>query len=213
LIVVCLIELGCGLIKITPHLIESIERLEQVLFKFNPYHDSGGRFASGSGSGAHMAPDTGGGSGGVGRGKDPWEKDPEGWDHSVVSSSATAPIDAFKEAVKNSAPGVKMTISKSRTDSGYIVRSVTLEPKEGGFFSTAIWSKRPNIGGKWEHIFQQQDISLPESARGKGIGGKMMAALVAGYKRVGVTNVPVHMDTNPSFWDHMRQKYPGVFSG
>jgi len=32
--------------------------------KFNPYHDSEGRFTTGSGSGAHLAPDTGGGTGG-----------------------------------------------------------------------------------------------------------------------------------------------------
>jgi len=41
---------------------ETAETLRGI--KFNPYHDSEGRFSTGSGSGAHMAPDTGGGTGG-----------------------------------------------------------------------------------------------------------------------------------------------------
>jgi len=36
----------------------------ELLEKFNPHHGSDGRFSSGSGGGAHMAPDTGGGAGG-----------------------------------------------------------------------------------------------------------------------------------------------------
>jgi len=47
------------------------DSVEVILFnktksfeKFNPYHGPDGRFSSGSGSGAHMAPDTGGGAGG-----------------------------------------------------------------------------------------------------------------------------------------------------
>jgi hypothetical protein len=38
--------------------------IRNIQQKFNPHHDSLGRFATGSGSGAHMAPDTGGGTGG-----------------------------------------------------------------------------------------------------------------------------------------------------
>ena len=46
--------------------VEIVEKLSTKDYreKFNPYHDSEGRFATGSGSGAHMAPDTGGGTGG-----------------------------------------------------------------------------------------------------------------------------------------------------
>ena len=48
----------------------SVDRLSKVVEelseKFNPYHDDQGRFATGSGSGVHLAPDTGGGSGGGG---------------------------------------------------------------------------------------------------------------------------------------------------
>lgn len=41
----------------------------------------------------------------------------------------------------------------------------------------------------------------------------MIAALAAGYRAVGAGkgDVPIHVNTNPSFWDHMRKKHNGIF--
>jgi chromosome segregation ATPase len=64
--------------KIRNYLQNTLVEISKSLkgLKFNPNHDSSsGRFSTGSGSGAHMAPDTGGGSGGGTLGGSPGEKE------------------------------------------------------------------------------------------------------------------------------------------
>jgi len=91
-------------------------------------------------------------------------------------------------------------------------RTLTVQVKSApeGFAQTVIWHS--GYGAERGYTIQQQDISLPQSMRGTGLGGEMMAGLVAGYRAVGAKNIPVHMDTNPTFWSHMRKTYPSTFS-
>ena len=115
--------------------------------------------------------------------------------------------ESFKQAIsKNLAPGLKLTVGKPYREGKFTTVTFDVEAS-GGYAQAVLWYDRMSKEVK----VQQQDMSLPESARGKGIGGAMIEALVAGYKAIGVNNIPIHVDTNPDFWNHMKKKYPGIY--
>jgi len=117
--------------------------------------------------------------------------------------------NSFGSAInKTLSSDLKLSIGRPRREGRWVTQTFTVEPKSGeGFAQALLWYNKTDQEVK----VQQQDISLPENVRGKGIGGKMMAALVAGYREIGVGSIPIHLDTNPEFWDHMRDKYEGIF--
>jgi predicted GNAT family acetyltransferase len=127
-----------------------------------------------------------------------------------VVAADDAPVKAFVAKVKESmGDGAKVTAKRSRVG-GMEATQVTIDTPGGGF-ATAVVYKSRGEGAKSEYTFQHHDTHLPDSEKGKGLGGKMVKALVDGYKAVGVKQVPIHVDTNPEFWNHMRKKHPGVF--
>lgn len=108
-------------------------------------------------------------------------------------------IAAVKAAVKN--PDLRVVVGRWKKFGRWNTREVNIEYGDKGFAQAVIWKNSE------EYRFQQHDISLPEAAQGKGIGGEMVAALVAGYKAVGQKKVPVHLVTNPEFWNAMQKKH------
>jgi len=109
---------------------------------------------------------------------------------------------------KNLPAGYSLTVG-GPMGTGWESRSfeINIEQDLTAFASIVLWYRRTDQIVK----LQQHDISLPEHLQGKGIGGTMIKAIIAGFKAIGVGNVPIHMDTNPDFWNAMRKKYPDMY--
>ena len=60
------------------------------------------------------------------------------------------------------------------------------------------------------YTYQIHDTSVDESLRGQGLGGAMTGAIAGGLADIGVEGVPIHVNTNPDYWDAMREKYPVI---
>ena len=130
----------------------------------------------------------------------------------LYSQTREGPIATFSAAVKEAAQkeGFLVKVGKTRpTSGGWSTTTIDVQTKGGGFAQAVLWSKRS--GTEYLTKLQQHDISIPESTRGGGVGGKLIDALVAGYKALGVEQVPIHLNTNPGFWDSMRQRHPKMF--
>lgn len=121
--------------------------------------------------------------------------------------------DRFVGAVKAALPpGTELRVAKWQDGgSGWKVLSVGISV-EGDRASSA-WSVI-SLDRSGNVYLQQHDTSLDPKLRGQGLGGKMVGALIAGYKALGAGkgDVPIHVDTNPSFWGHMNKQHGGIFS-
>lgn len=146
------------------------------------------------------------------------ERDDEGPTNAVTSASPEAPVAAFVAAIRPHLPeGVTLRGWKWRTPGASItggmrIKAVRLNSPGGGFADVVIYRTREGLNGPYRFSFQQHDVGLPAGERGRGLGGRMIGALVQGFRAVGVT-VPIHVNVNPGFWDHMRERYPGVWRG
>jgi hypothetical protein len=168
--------------------------------KYNRFHSpTTGEFAS---------------SGGGGAGEN--DLDP----HQTRSDPSDVMLKATQKAATENGLAVRMSTWHSE-GSSLSTRTITIEPpgKTSGFAQAVIWRRTEStsfqgsqVVRKYVYTFQQQDISLPKSSQGQGTGGNMIKGLVAGYQAVGVRQIPVHMVTNPGFWNHMAKVHPGVFS-
>ena len=119
--------------------------------------------------------------------------------HEVREDPSKVMIYALRQAIAGTDLAVKVRRSKD-------VRTITLETPDGrGFAQIAVW----RVNGAY--AVQQHDMSLPEEERGKGLGGKMIEAMAAAYRTAGVSEVPIHVNTNPSFWDNVKEKHPGLW--
>jgi len=108
--------------------------------KFNPYHDSSGRFSSGSGGGAHLAPDTGGGSGGGGSGSSAkptvpvtYNKDDKKW-----SLPNGKPVPEHIPRIPPAWTDVKVATSKN---SSLLVTGSDAKGRSQSIYSAAHWAK------------------------------------------------------------------------
>jgi hypothetical protein len=131
----------------------------------------------------------------------------------ITAASKTGPINIFVEAVKAHLPvGTTLKVYKEREAGSYRATQVgILGPGNGGAFAVIWRSWRLDETGAYRFVFQQHDVSLPESARGQGLGTAMVGALAEGFKAVGVSQVPIHVNMNEPFWNHMADLYPGVW--
>lgn len=79
--------------------------------------------------------------------------------------------------------------------------------------TSSAWA-RINVDTSGNVFIQQHDTNLSEKLKGKGLGGGMIDALINGYKALGAGkgDVPIHINSNPSFWSHMSKKHGGIFS-
>ena len=116
--------------------------------------------------------------------------------------------DKFVSAIRAELPeGTTLQVGKWGNDlSSTWQLGVTIR-HDFGSANARVWLDRQgNV------TLQQHDISLDTGARGKGLGGAMVAALVNGYKALGAgkDSVYIHVNTNEPFWDHMRDLH-GVF--
>jgi hypothetical protein len=121
--------------------------------------------------------------------------------------------DKFVGAVNSKLPeGTSIQIGKWRDLSGG-GKLLSVGIKHDKDQSSSAWSVL-HLDQSGNLSLQQHDISLSEKMRGSGTGGKMIEALVAGYRAMGAgkNDIPIHVNTNPSFWKHMNQKHGGIFS-
>jgi hypothetical protein len=103
---------------------------------------------------------------------------------------------------------LKLSVGRPRREGSWTTQTFTVETSDGrGFAQAVLWYHRVLRQVK----VQQQDVSLPSESRGKGIGDSMIRALTSGYKAIDVGKIPIHVNTNPSFWSHMSKKYPGMY--
>lgn len=156
-----------------------------ALGKTNPHHDpSSGRFSSG---GEALYP------------------------HQTGEDPSAKMMTAVQQEIAGSPLVASMTPWRRTGSFSDQTRTLNVETKDGkGGAQAVIWKQ--SFGKDQIYTLQQQDISLPESMRGSGLGGLMIGALAKGYPAAGVSEVPIHIDTNPGFWNHMRKVHPGVFT-
>jgi hypothetical protein len=103
---------------------------------------------------------------------------------------------------------LKLSVGRPTREGSWTTQTFTVETADGrGFAQSVLWYNR--VLGQVK--VQQQDVSLPSESRGKGIGDSMIRALASGYKAIEVGKIPIHVNTNPSFWSHMNKKYPGLY--
>ena len=122
--------------------------------------------------------------------------------------------DKFAEAVKKEAAKTKefdvkdTGWQKFKGGGGGKIRQVGVRTKAGGFAWGTIYQDKLGVTS-----FQQHDTSLEESERGKGLGGKMVGSLIAGFNAAGVSGIPIHSNSNPEFWAHINKKHGGKVYG
>jgi len=110
--------------------------------KFNPYHDSLGRFSTGSGSGAHMAPDTGGGTGGGssdgGKMQEvTYDKDSKKW---LLGNGKELPDNVPR--IPPAWTGVRVNTSKN---ADLVVVGVDAKGRKQSIYSEAHWTKAAEV--------------------------------------------------------------------
>lgn len=135
---------------------------------------------------------------------------PSGWVDSEgeergAYESKTDTSGNFASAVKAEAAKHGFTVQ----DSGWkhSIRTVTVRHGKYGFAQVLMGK-----GGDGSITYQQHDMSLPESERGKGTGGKMIDVLASGFEAAGVSKIPIHLNINPEFWEHVSKKHGGLYA-
>lgn len=136
-----------------------------------------------------------------------WQADPKE-PSSVITKVPDQAIQAFTDAVKQvvgSKLRVELHSRKRGRDKDY---SVVMQTPGGGDFWVMMTAEKE--GDSYHLYFRQGDTSIPESERGKGLSDLFVRAAVAGFGAVGVKDIPIHGNINPSFWSHMNAKY-GIY--
>lgn len=134
-----------------------------------------------------------------------FEKGEKG-EHETDDDTSDHWAGAIKKEAEKHGYKVKDTGWKRSPGASHRTRAVTVNHGTYGFAQGVAYKHRH--GGV---TYQQHDVSIPKDERGSGHGGKMVGALAAGFKKVGVKKVPIHVNSNREFWNHQNKKH-GVWN-
>lgn len=137
----------------------------------------------------------------------------KGEDHEVIVRNPTEVTSKFRQSLesavqKNLGSDFKVSVQTYRA-SGNKIHSFLIKNPKGSFASSVIYEEKGS-DGTYAMKFQLHDTEVHDSEKGQGIGSNMTKSLIESYKKMGVSNVPIHLNTNPKYWDKMKKRYKGM---